>query len=456
MQTAIDYTSEITGQMSMSALVIEDDVATAEAIGKAVASSGFAVRLAHTLEQARSLADEQLPSLVLADLGMPDGNGVDVVRELRVAGVEDFIVISGSREQERVIESLRAGVSDFLLKPVKLSEIHRVVERVVDAREARRVGVAIPVERATVEPARLVGQSDAARQLRQQVQRVANLKPVRAIIAGASGVGKRNIAASIHHESDLSGRALCVNCAEEVDESAPLRFFGRGANGGQSRASMGYMEMAHGGTLVLDDISRLPISLQSSLKTCIDTGLIAPVNGFASRKVDCGIIAILREPFSEAMNGGRLRDDLYYSLAESVITVPPLADREEDTLEIAERAIRELNTLTGTDKALSDELRERLANYSWPGNVIELKSTLRAAYAGTEPDEEIELSKVLMPALSDGAADPAASLVGNSFWDVEKKLLLATLDYTDGNKRQAAKILGISLKTLYNRLHAYS
>ena len=138
-----------------------------------------------------------------------------------------------------------------------------------------------------------------------------------------------------------------------------------------------------------------------------------------------------------------------------MITVPALSEREEDTLEIAERAIAELNAVTGTDKALSEELRERLRDYAWPGNVVELKNTLRAAYAGTEPDEEIAVSKVFAPALSGGASDPAAHLVGNSFWEVEKKLLLATLEHTGGNKRQAAKILGISLKTLYNRLHAY-
>ena len=133
---------------------------------------------------------------------------------------------------------------------------------------------------------------------------------------------------------------------------------------------------------------------------------------------------------AEAFAEGRLKEDLYYRLAEAVVTVPPLSERENDTLEIAERAVAELNALTGTDKALSDELRERLRSYTWPGNVVELKNTLRAAYAGTEPDEEIEIDKVFVPALSDGSADPAALLVGNSFWDVEKKLLLATLEFT--------------------------
>ncbi len=439
-----------------SAIVIEDDVPTAQAIGKVVESMGFEVRLAHSLKEARELSATVLPALALVDLGMPDGDGVAMVRELREIGVEDFIVISGSRSQERVVESLRAGVADFLIKPVKLSEIRAVVERVVAARDAFRVGVATPVARASIEPARLVGHSEATLHLRQQVQRVAGMDPLRAVIIGAPGVGKRNIAASIHHETGVEGKALCVSCAEEVDEAASIRFFGRTAAGKADRALAGYVELAEGGTLILDDMSRLPLSLQSKLKTCIDTGLVSPSRGKQSRPVRCAIIAILREPAAIAMEEGRLRDDLYYSLAESVITVPPLSEREEDTLEIAERAINELNSLTGTDKALSEELRSRLANYSWPGNVIELKNTLRAAYASTEPDEVIEISKLMMPALIDGAADPAAHLVGNSFWDVERKLLLATLDYTGGNKRQAARILGISLKTLYNRLHAYS
>lgn len=437
------------------AIVIEDDIPTAQAIGKVVESLGFDVRLAHTLADARAQAESLLPTLVLVDLGMPDGDGVQMVTELRDCGVDDFVVISGSRSQQRVVESLRAGVADFLIKPVKLSEIRIVVERVVAARESRRVGVAVPVERASIEPARLVGNSEATLLLRQQVQRVAVMQPLRAVITGASGVGKRNIAASIHHESGADGQALCVSCAEEVDESAGLRFFGT-AGGDDQRRLTGYLELAEGGTLILDDVSRLPLNLQSQLKTCIDTGLTSPRGHGESRPLRCAIIAILREPAAAALEGGRLHEEFYYSMAESVIKVPPLAEREEDTLEIAERAIRELNAVTGTDKALSDEFRARLANYSWPGNVIELKNTLRAAYASTEPDEEIEISRLMLPALNDGTADPAAHLVGNSFWDVEKKLLLATLEYTGGNKRQAARILGISLKTLYNRLHAYS
>jgi len=439
-----------------SALVIEDDKATAEAIARVVASLGHEVGVALTLAEARESATRTLPRLVLVDLGMPDGDGVQIVHELRGRGVEDFIVISGSQSQERVLESLRAGVADFLVKPVKLSEIHRVVSRVVQAREDRQIGVATPAAPLVIEPARLVGQSEATRHLRHAVQRVARMAPLRAVIVGASGVGKRNIAASIHHESRAGGRALYVNCAQEVDDAAAMRLFGRVAGEGDDSPSIeGYLVAARGGTLVLDDISRLPLALQSSLMTFLGTGKVTPVGGFEAVEIDCAVIAILREPVAEAFAGSRLREDLYYRLAEAVITVPSLSERENDTLEIAERAVAELNTLTGTDKALSEELRERLRSYAWPGNVVELKNTLRAAYAGTEPDEEIEVNKVFVPALSDGSADPAAHLVGNSFWDVEKKLLLATLEFTGGNKRQAAKILGISLKTLYNRLHAY-
>ena len=439
-----------------SALVIEDDEATANAVARVVASLGHEVRTALTLEQARAVAEESLPTLVLVDLGMPDGDGVQIVHELRGRGVEDFIVISGAQSQERVLESLRAGVADFLVKPVKLSEIHRVVNRVIQAREDRQIGVATPAAPVVIEPARLVGRSEAARHLRHSVQRVARLSPLRAIVTGSPGVGKRNIAASIHHESRAEGRALYVNCSQEVDEAAAARFFGRVADDAGGRPAIeGYLVGSRGGTLVLDDLSRLPDTLQSKLMTFLSTGDVTPVGGYESAKVECAVIAILREPVAEAFTQGRLKEDLYYRLAEAVVTVPPLSERENDTLEIAERAVAELNALTGTDKALSDELRERLRSYTWPGNVIELKNTLRAAYAGTEPDEEIEVDKVFVPALSDGSADPAALLVGNSFWDVEKKLLLATLEFTGGNKRQAAKLLGISLKTLYNRLHAY-
>jgi len=443
-------------QAGTHALIIEDDVATANAIGKVVSALGHTVTIANTLKEARSAAEKSLPGLVLVDLGMPDGDGVSIVAELREIGVEDFVVISGETGQHKAVESLRAGVADFLSKPVKLSEIHRVLTRVIQQREDRQVGVAIPTAGPVIEPARLVGSSEAARHLRHSVQRVARMQPVRTVVAGAPGVGKRNIAASLHLESGVTGSMVYVNCAQEIDDAAPSRFFGRRAADGSTRPIDGYVQVADGGNLVLDDLSSLPAALQSKLITFLSTGMVIPVDGQRSVRVECGLIGILREPLAKAFESGRLKEDLYYALAQTVITVPPLSERAEDTLEIAEGAIAELNAQSGSEKALSPELRERLRNYAWPGNVVELKNILRAAHAGTPPDGEILVSHVFAPALSDGGSDPAAHLVGNSFWEVEKKLLLATLDSTDGNKRQAAKLLGISLKTLYNRLHAYS
>lgn len=439
-----------------NALVIEDDPATASAVARVVESLGHEVVCAHSLAEARAAVDVSVPALVLVDLGMPDGDGVGMVAELRQRGVEDFIVISGAQTQERVVESLRAGVADFLVKPVKLSEIHRVVTRVVQARQDRLIGIATPAATPTVEPARLVGQSDATRQLRHAVQRVATMTSIRCVVTGASGVGKRNIAASIHEASAVAGRALYVNCASEVDDSGPRRFFGHVAEPADAREEPGYVKLAADGTLVLDDLSQLPKKLQSTLITFLNTGKITPANGFQSEKIRCAVIGILREPVAQAFESGRLREDLYYGLAEAIVAVPSLSERQEDTLEIAQRTIAALNAASATDKSLSDELRARLRDYAWPGNVVELKNVLAAAHAGTAPDEEIGIDSVFVPALSEGSSEPAAHLVGNSFWEVEKKLLLATLEHTDGNKRQAARILGISLKTLYNRLHAYS
>ena len=439
-----------------NALIIEDDAATADAIARVVTSLGHETVCAHSIAAAREAVERSVPELVMVDLGMPDGDGVAMVAELRERGVEDFVVISGAQSQARVVESLRAGVSDFLLKPVKLSEIHRVVGRVVQARQDRLVGVATPASSPVVEPARLVGSSEATRQLRHAVQRVAGLSPIRAIVTGAPGVGKRNIAASIHAESGATGRALYVDCASEVDASAARRFFGHVGDERDARTDEGYVRRAAGGTLVLDDLSQLTKELQSKLITFLNTGEVTAANGYETLDVRCAVVGILREPVGEAFASGRLREDLYYALAEAIVAVPPLRERKEDTLEIAERTVASLNASGGTDKSLSAELRARLRDYEWPGNVVELKNVLRAAHAGTAADGEIGVDKVFVPALSEGGSDPAAHLVGNSFWEVEKKLLLATLEHTDGNKRQAARILGISLKTLYNRLHAYS
>jgi len=439
-----------------TALIIEDDEATARAITAVARSLGYVAYVASSVAEACEVTNGIVPEILLVDLGLPDGDGISVVEDYRHRGVEEFIVISGTDDQSRVVDALRAGVSDFMTKPVRLSDIQQVMQRVVTERYDGLIGKATPARTVWVEPARLAGDSHAAQALRQSVEALADIDPVRMIIEGDAGVGKRSVAAFVHEQSEAEGETILINCAQEVDEAAMTRFFGRqGCEDGQVASVTGYMQQANAGTLVLDDISRLPAALQSMLVTWFDSGQVLAEKATQSDYISCSVIGILRESPTQAIAQGRLSDDFYYCLSRYTVRVPLLIERVDDIAAMAERAITEMDMRSGTEKVLSAAAAKRIRDYEWPGNQIEFRNTLRAAYAATDSLDEIVIDKAVTPALANSLNNQAAYLTGQSFEEVERKLVLATLEHAQGNKRATAELLGISLKTLYNRMQSY-
>ena len=318
-------------------------------------------------------------------------------------------------------------------------------------------------------------------------QTIGRLGPSNAtvMILGESGSGKELVAQAIHQLSERSRKAfVAVNCGAIPENLIESELFGheRGSFTGAARTHRGCFERADGGTLFLDEVTEMPVDMQVRLLRVLESGRFCRVGGDQEITSSVRVIAASNRDLGKAVAEGRLREDLMYRLCVIPLPVPPLRDRGGDTLLLAEMFLAELNDEHGTEKIYTQQARDRLAAFSWPGNVRELKNVVHRGYVLSDDEVEVDVPEpgkdaiVLpqavtmvdvpgMPSLN--AAIAARTLVpgnmtrdvtirvGTSLDDAERALIMATLDSVAGSKAKAAQVLGISLKTLYNRLHAY-
>jgi transcriptional regulator with PAS, ATPase and Fis domain len=282
------------------------------------------------------------------------------------------------------------------------------------------------------------------------------------LICGESGVGKELVAESVHAMSHRATKPfVAINCAAIPATLIEAELFGheRGSFTGAMRTREGVFERANGGTLLLDEITEMPLELQSRLLRVLETKRLNRVGGSADLPVDVRVIAATNRPPARALEEGRLREDIYYRLAVLTIELPPLRERGDDILVLADFFLAELNLQNGTRKRLSEELRAQFLRHRWPGNVRELRNAVERAYILC--DGELNLSEQDMPTLHgvDGEqgrrGDEIRVSIGTTLDEIERTAILATLKHFEGDKRRAADVLGCSLKTLYNKLHAY-
>ncbi len=308
---------------------------------------------------------------------------------------------------------------------------------------------------------RLIGTSPAMQKVRDLIGRVAPTDST-VLICGESGCGKELVAESIHAMSSRAGKPfVAINCAAIPATLIEAELFGheRGSFTGAMRTREGVFERTSGGTLLLDEITEMPLDLQSRLLRVLETKRLSRVGGSSDLEVDVRVLASTNRSPSQAFSEGRLREDIYYRLAVVTVQLPPLREREEDVLVLAEFFLSELNLRNGTRKRLSEDLRTRFLRHRWPGNVRELRNAVERAYILC--DGELTLNEHDMPTLrqapeGEGANGDLIQLpIGATLEEIERTFILATLKHFEGDKRRAADVLGCSLKTLYNKLHAY-
>jgi len=315
----------------------------------------------------------------------------------------------------------------------------------------------------------LYGSCPAMKKLFRTLERLsASAAPV--MILGESGSGKELVATTIHQLSERRQRPfIAVNCGALPETLIESELFGheRGSFTGAARTHRGCFERASGGTLFLDEVTEMPIDMQVRLLRVLETGRFCRIGGDQEIITDVRVLAASNRDLHQAVADGRLREDLMYRLCVIPVTVPPLRDRAEDVLLLADMFLQELNDEQATDKFFSDEARAQMNQYGWPGNVRELKNVVHRAYVLSDDEINVDIraaGQSLTPGsdvitLPQGAGRASGSditiQIGMSLEQAERELIMATLKAVENSKARAAEMLGISLKTLYNRLHAY-
>jgi len=301
---------------------------------------------------------------------------------------------------------------------------------------------------------RLYGGSPAMQDVYRKIDKVAPTDAT-VFITGESGGGKEVVARTIHDRSRRSGGPfVAINCGAIPSNLIEAELFGheKGAFTGASRNHRGCFERAEGGTLLLDEITEMTPEMQVRLLRVLETGRFTRVGGDGELRANARIIAATnRDPF-DAVRDGRLREDLLYRLAVFPIALPPLRDREGDAELLAEHFLQELNDEHGTDKQLSRAAIATVRTHRWPGNVRELKNAIHRAFIMADATVDLELAGLACPAVE---GDCLRLPIGTTLAEMERQAIFATLDHCGGNKRRTAEILGVSLKTIYNRLAEY-
>jgi DNA-binding NtrC family response regulator len=437
----------------LRALFVDDDTDFLEGVAEVATQEGFAVTSAHSLQEAREQLATGPADLVLIDLRLPDGDGIALLREIKETSSSDVIMVSGTATVDSAIEALRLGALDYLTKPLDNRRLKAVLANVLRLRSLKEeVGTLRGELRKLGRLGRLIGVSPAVQRVYDLMVKVA---PVDAtvFISGESGTGKELVAQTIFELSNRRQRPfLPVNCGAIPLTLIESELFGheRGSFTGATQQRRGCFERASGGTLFLDEITEMPIELQVKLLRVLESGSVVRVGGDVAVPVDVRLIAATNRVPLEAVRDGKLREDLYYRINVFPIVLPPLRDREDDAALLATHFLESLNETHGTSKKLSAAAHDRIRKCPWRGNVRELKNELQRAFIMSE--KLIELSD--LPAGPDPAPPPTE--VGGSLEESERKLILGTLEQCGGDKKRAAQILGISLKTLYNRLHLYA
>jgi DNA-binding NtrC family response regulator len=296
------------------------------------------------------------------------------------------------------------------------------------------------------------------RQLYIMLERVAPTDAT-VFIVGESGTGKELVAKTVHMKSARRGEPfLAINCGAIPANLIEAELFGyeKGSFTGAARQHKGYFERVGRGTLLLDEITEMPMEMQVKLLRVLETGRFVRVGGDYEIATEARIIAATNREPHVAVAEGKLRSDLHYRLSVFPVQVPPLRDRGEDVISLAEHFLVELNDENGASKRLAPATREALRTHAWPGNVRELRNVMQRAFI--MGDEEICVAGLLQPVQQEGVRHVDGMLtiaVGTPLAEAEREMIFATLQYCQGNKRRAAQILGLSLKTLYNRLAAY-
>ena len=455
--------------MSGTVLIVDDERTLARAVKAFLIESGYEAEVAGDGEQAVAMLETLRPDVVFSDMRLPGMSGIEVLRRIREFDPSiPVVIMTAYGTIEGAVEAVKLGAFDYLKKPVDLEELKLLADR---AREHSQLQLELSYHRRRaardVPFAGVLGESPAMRAVLDQARQIAALEetpPV--LVIGETGTGKGLVARTIHAGSSRASKPFIeVNCTALPATLMEAELFGheRGAFTDAKESRMGLFEAAEGGFLFLDEVGDVELSLQGKLLKAVEERTVRRVGGNRDRKIDVRILAATNRDLERESQRERFRRDLYFRLAVILLRLPPLRERGDDVLVLAEHFLRQFSVKYGKPvERLDPRTRDRLLAYPWPGNVRELSHVIeRAVLWSKGPVLDVEHLALTIPvetpdAPADAASPPPATQpAGMDLEQWERTLIEQALRESDGNQTRAAQRLGISRDTLRYRLKKY-
>ena len=447
-------------------LIVDDDRLLQNSL-LAILSEKYDPMIAGSGEEALRLLQKNEADLILLDIRLPGMDGVEILHQIKKLGLDiPIIMMTAYEDVKTVVHSMKAGACDYLVKPLEIEMFELVIEKALEnlrlkeeVQELRRVYLK------EFNQEHVVGESEAIRAVFAFADKVARSHDTTVLIEGETGVGKEVVARMIHQRGSRYDKPFVgINCGAISKELLESELFGyeKGAfTGGLQEGKKGKIEMANSGTLLLDEVSELHPAAQVNLLRFLEEREFYPVGGTRKKKVDVRVIAATNKSLADQVHEGTFREDLYYRLNVARVFVPPLAERKADIVPLAELFMHQFNgKFMKNFRGISPEARKMLVQYSWRGNIRELKNAVERVVL-MEEGGQIEAAHFAFLAMPyQGGQQPATpglrlSAEGIQLDAVIRELIVQALEMSGGNKSQAAKLLGISRPTLIYRIEKH-
>src|SRR5262245_57943627 len=451
--------------MSVKVLIVDDEESSRKGLTALLSGWGYSVEEAADGEQALDKVRSSLPSVIITDLVMPKLDGLALLKALQdEVPFATVVVLTGQGSIDSAVAAMKEGAYDYLMKPVHVGRLKALIPKAAEKGEALREVILLRRRvRQVWGLGKLVGTSAAMQEVYRLVE-LAAPTPAPVLITGESGTGKELAARTLHELSPRAqGPFVAVNCAAIPETLLESEIFGheKGAFTGALERRLGCFELAHQGTIFLDEIAEMHPATQAKFLRILEDGVVRRLGAKTEIRVDARVVAATNKDPVEAMRDERFREDLYYRLNVVTIALPPLRERRDDIPLLIQAFLEEVGgkydkPIKGVDEAA----REALTARPWPGNVRELRNTLERAAIICDRDlitlAHLPPASTARPSAKEVDSTNAITFaVGTNLDDAEKGLILKTLASNGNNKTQAAQVLGISLKTLHNKLRRY-
>ena len=453
-------TQPTTGSATDRVLIVEDDAAQRLGLQQLLRGWGFTAEVAVDGQDALEKIPSVGPTIVLSDLVMPRMNGLDLLAAIRQEDPDLTVVLMTAQGTvETAVTAIKQGAYDYIAKPIDPQRLKILLDQVVERHDTQREVRALRrqlQERGSF--GRMIGASLEMRKIYQLLEQAAPT-PASVLVSGESGTGKELVAQTLHQLSQRASQPFVpLNCAAIPDTLLESELFGheKGAFTGAIARRQGAFELANRGTLFLDEIAEMTAATQAKLLRVLQERSFRPLGGLREQSVDIRVVAATNVDPPEAVRDGKLREDLFYRLNVFAITLPPLRDRKEDIPLLVQAFIKEFNQRNQRSVlGVSDRAMQALEQYHWPGNVRELHNVIERATIVSKSDtiDLADLAPLVAPTTRPKPSPGLALAAGTTVEEVERQLIQLTLDHTGGNKTRAAEMLGMSLKTLHNKLN---